>query len=447
MLKVGLLLCCVVWLLAGRSDSTYYLAFLNAQAAVQSNPFHFLYKAHQYGDPTALSRISQVAIESDNGYWLHFSKLAGSPQIQEYFSHLQASRKRSRASEKAFIYVASQGDVDAQVALYHHFIVKNQRQKAQYWLAKAAQQDAGSAVYYAEWLSLLGEEENAVVALRQARKIGSRRATALLNMIRSEDNFASSGRNSSQECALQLQMVAGTLHSVLQGERFKTRFEKDTRLKELPICINQPIWLTSHELTCSANWRGAQRLGCDITALSVPLIKQSFTHIVVLADKGKANVHNGIMFLDSKDDYNVFVHELAHFAGFVDEYPLSSGLANSICNSNDAPNLIVSKAAKKPNIKQWQTLGMTAPTTMSESRTCDNHTAQGYKPSRKMTFMEFYDIAYIPPYYLKVWAERLLEKPLLTPAYINLYQGYEAKGEPARGKYWRDRYQQYLQAD
>jgi hypothetical protein len=446
-LKVGLSFCCIVWLFAGRSDSTYYLAFLNAQAAIQSNPFHFLYKAYQYGDSAALPRLSQVAIQNNNGYWLHFAKLAGSAQAQRYFSDLQASKKRSRASEKALTYVAHQGDADAQIALYHHFIVTNQRQKAQYWLAKAAQQDAGSAVYYAEWLSLLGEEENAVASLRQAKKIGSRRATALLNMRRSESSFASPEHNSSQQCAQQLQMVAGTLHSVLQGDRMKAHFETDARLKELPICINQPIWLTSHELTCSANWQGAQRLGCDITALSAPLTQQSFTHIVVLADKGKANVHNGIMFLDSQDDYNVFVHELAHFAGFVDEYPLSSGLANSICHSNDAPNLMVTKAGQKPNTQQWQDLGMNGSALMSESRTCDNHPAQGYKPTKKMTFMEFYDVAYIPPYYLKVWAERLLQKPLLTPAYINLYQGYEAKGEPVHGKYWRDRYQQYLQAD
>ena len=54
---------------------------------------------------------------------------------------------------------------------------------------------------------------------------------------------------------------------------------------------------------------------------------------------------------------------------------------------------------------------------------------------------------YIPKFHLKAWAERLGQKPLLTPAYINLYQGYEAKGDAEQGEYWRARYQQYLQAD
>ena len=38
------------------------------------------------------------------------------------------------------------------------------------------------------------------------------------------------------------------------------------------------------------------------------------------AKKGKANVHNGIMFIDRQDSYDVFINELAHFAGFIDEY-------------------------------------------------------------------------------------------------------------------------------
>ncbi|MEI8649315.1 hypothetical protein P4S73_17785 [Paraglaciecola sp. Hal342] len=211
-----------------------------------------------------------------------------------------------------------------------------------------------------------------------------------------------------------MQIVASTLHSVLQGKELKHRFESDTRLTTLPICINQPIWLSSEALSCSANWQGAARLGCDITQLSHSLSEQDFTHIVVLADTGKANVHNGVMFLDSKDDYNVFVHELAHFAGFVDEYPLSSALARSICHTNNAPNLRVRQGQEKPVIKEWLSHGNKEGVTISPARTCDNHPWQAYKPSQKMTFMEFYDVPYIPKFYLKAWAERLGQKPLLT---------------------------------
>lgn len=440
-------------------------AFLNEQAANHQATFQYLYKAYLIGDPTALARLSQHAIQQNSGYWLHFAKLAGSPKAQRYFSDLQGNSKQSRASIKVLTYAARRGDIDAQIALYHHFIVKNQRQKAQFWLTKAASQDAQSALYYAKWLSLAGQERKASALLHKAKELGSRDAVELLAMRSSASVVSSQAKmlglatnnsltsNSalqlaeSSQCKQTLQIVANTLHSVLQGKELKRRFESDTRLTALPICINQPIWLSSEALSCSANWQGAARLGCDITRISHSLSEQDFTHIVVLADTGKANVHNGVMFLDSKDDYNVFVHELAHFAGFVDEYPLSPALARSICHANNAPNLRVSQGQDKPLVKEWLTMGNNEGVTISPARTCDNHPWQAYKPSSKMTFMEFYDVPYIPAFYLKAWAQRLGEKPLLTPAYINLYQGYAAKGDAKQEEYWRARYRQYLQAD
>ncbi|GAC08749.1 SEL1-like repeat protein [Paraglaciecola chathamensis] len=472
MLKLSLLfILSAAWLFTGRSDMACYLTFLNAQASLNEQAanhqatFHYLYKAYLVGDPTALSRLSQQAIKQKSGYWLHFAKLAGSPKAQRYFSDLQGNTKQSRASIKVLSYAAQQDDIDAQVALYHHFVVKNQRQKAQYWLTKAASRDAQSALYYAKWLSIAGQERKARALLNKAAELGSRDAVELLSMLSSANIASSSAKEqalatgysqpsnnalhnaATTRCDQKLQIVASTLHSVLQGKELKHRFESDTRLTTLPICINQPIWLSSEALSCSANWQGAARLGCDITQLSHSLSEQDFTHIVVLADTGKANVHNGVMFLDSKDDYNVFVHELAHFAGFVDEYPLSSALASSICHTNNAPNLRVRQGQEKPVIKEWLIQGNKEGVTISPARTCDNHPWQAYKPSQKTTFMEFYDVPYIPKFYLKAWAERLGQKPLLTPAYINLYQGYEAKGDAEQGEYWRTRYQQYLQAD
>ncbi|PCI60876.1 MAG: hypothetical protein COB35_07720 [Gammaproteobacteria bacterium] len=44
--------------------------------------------------------------------------------------------------------------------------------------------------------------------------------------------------------------------------------------------------------------------------------------IGVLLPRGGANVHLGILYLDSKDNNDVFAHEISHLLGFVDEYPL-----------------------------------------------------------------------------------------------------------------------------
>ncbi|MGY0580415.1 MAG: sel1 repeat family protein, partial [Paraglaciecola chathamensis] len=205
MLKLSLLfILSAAWLFTGRSDMACYLTFLNAQASLNEQAanyqatFHYLYKAYLVGDPTALSRLSQQAIKQNSGYWLHFAKLAGSPQAQRYFSDLQGNTKQSRASIKVLSYAAQQDDIDAQVALYHHFVVKNQRQKAQYWLTKAASRDAQSALYYAKWLSIAGQERKARALLNKAAELGSRDAVELLSM-RSSANIA---RSSAKEQAL-----------------------------------------------------------------------------------------------------------------------------------------------------------------------------------------------------------------------------------------------------
>lgn len=454
MLKSSLgLLCTLAWLFTGHSDVIQYLPFLHNQANSNQQPLHYLYRAYRAGDEQALEQLSQRAIALNDGYWLHFAKLAGSAQAQRYFSYLQVGNEGNKAAIKALNYSAKRGELDAQVALYHHWITQNQLEKAQHWLSRAAKRDAGSALMYAKWLSLKGQESQALESLQIAQQLGSAEALQLLNMRAgsapkkySELTLASS-KAVVENCAQRLQFVASSLHSVMQGQAFIDNFANDERLKTLPICINRPLWLAPDSLTCSGNWQGAGRLGCNMTRMSQSLFGQPFTHVVVLAQAGKANVHNGVMFLDSQDDYNVFVHELAHFAGFVDEYPLSEGLASVICELNDAPNLRVSRQGHQPDMLGWQGLTKGQRIAVSESRTCDNHQAQAYKPSTKMTFMEFYDVPYIPPIYLRAWAERLANKPLLTPAYINFYQGYDAKGDTEQGTYWRTRYQHYLQAD
>jgi hypothetical protein len=452
-----LLLLLFIWLCIGCSDVVRYLPFLHAQANSSKFPLHFLYRAYKAGDPQALSTWSHKAIVVNDGYWIHFASESGASQAQQYLSVLRTSNNLNQGRVKVLNYAANQGDVEAQIALYRHWMTQGNTQNVEHWLALAARKDPDSALEFAKWLSLAGEEKRAITALHLAQRLGSQQAAVLLTIrsgtkddahVRKPQNV-SNGKftlNSGQ-CAQQLQFVADSLHSVMQGVNFIAQFENDERLETLPICINSPLWLTPSAMECSDNWQRSGRLGCDVTQLSESLNRQSFTHVVVLAETGKANVHNGVMFLDSQDDYNVFVHELAHFAGFVDEYPLSSALARSICHSNDAPNLKVTQKTNKADISAWLGQAKEKGITLSPSRTCDNHSAQAYKPSDKMTFMEFYDVAYIPPSYLKAWAKRLQNRALLIPAYINFYQASDSKGDKTQGQYWRSRYQQYLQAD
>jgi hypothetical protein len=138
-----------------------------------------------------------------------------------------------------------------------------------------------------------------------------------------------------------IQFVALSLVSFVQAKSFQMQFEKDKRLADLPLCVLPPIWLASESLKCDSRFNNKPRLGCDLYPLSQLTSPLSFTHMVVFAEEGKANVNNGVMYLDQSDTYSVFVHELAHFAGFVDEYALPDPLANYHCAKNVAPNMIL----------------------------------------------------------------------------------------------------------
>jgi hypothetical protein len=130
--------------------------------------------------------------------------------------------------------------------------------------------------------------------------------------------------NLAENCRQKILFVTADIDSLAQTENFRASFAQDKRLQSLSICIHNVTWFDPTSIACEENWQQQGRLGCDVLTLAEKLKSLPFTHLVMFADKGKANVKNGIMFLDKQDTYDVFVHELAHFSGFIDEYPLSA---------------------------------------------------------------------------------------------------------------------------
>ncbi len=249
-------------------------------------------------------------------------------------------------------------------------------------------------------------------------------------------------------CAQRIQFIVSSEQSIKQAADFQQQFLQDSRLNMLPICIIQPLWVEPGQLHCGGDWLGRGRLGCDLQELGYQLETLSFTHLVIFADQGKANVHNGIMYLDSQDSYDVFVHELAHFAGFVDEYPLSKSLANEVCEGRAAPNLVFKQARQsEADLTLWSSIDDEHGVSVVRARTCDNHSSQAFKPSADITFMEFHDQAYIPSVYIAAWLKRLANPQTQTPAYINFAQLYEGQNKLIQGRFWRQRYVDYMQGE
>jgi hypothetical protein len=247
------------------------------------------------------------------------------------------------------------------------------------------------------------------------------------------------------DCKQKLLFVTPDIESLAQAEHFKSRFKQDPRINSLPICIYDVTWFDPVDISCEENWQQSGRLGCQLLSLAKKLKSVPFTHLVMFAEKGKANVHNGIMFLDRQDTYDVFIHELAHFSGFIDEYPLSKGLAKRVCAGVDAPNIVFKQAGESDVDRQhWQSIGLQNSTDIFMARTCDNHTAQAFKTSNQLTFMEYHDTAYIPSHYLKAWQRQLQRTPHLPSAHVNFAQLYEQSNNLSESQFWRTKYQQYI---
>lgn len=244
-------------------------------------------------------------------------------------------------------------------------------------------------------------------------------------------------------CLQQILFVTSELESLGQASAFIQAFNADARLSSLPICIAPQIVFEPSLLPCLNSSKNT-RISCDIKPLADKLENTQFTHLVVFAKQGKANVHNGIMFLDQQDTYDVLVHELAHFAGFIDEYPLSAELAARVCNEAHAPNLVFKRTDESQiDLQYWQTLQQKTDVALTPARTCDNHSSQAFKPSAKFTFMEYYDVARIPEFYLTAWQQALKQPQYLTPASLNFAQAFEEQTANHKAEYWRKRYQQY----
>ena len=164
-----------------------------------------------------------------------------------------------------------------------------------------------------------------------------------------------------------------------------------------------------------------------------------FTHLVVFTEQGKANVHNGVMYLDLTDTYSVFVHELAHFSGFIDEYPISRHQAERFCHlNNQHPNIILLDEQKADlssmDLTYWQNIA--GGLEISKSRTCNNHPNQAYKLSSKLTFMEFHDANLIPESYLNIWKHRLQSKQAMISAHVNIAHALEDAGLEHEAERW-----------
>jgi tetratricopeptide (TPR) repeat protein len=485
---------------------------------------YLLYPLVKRGNSDAMSALTKLAIDSGDQYWLALAGKMGSSGALYYaamrsqnpteiktwlktsatLGHAQsqfefALLQTSNDEKRMWMQQSAEAGYEPAIISMAKFIFESEdNSEAIIWLKKAAEFDASSAFKLANLYWNEGKTESAEIYFDKAAKQDFASAKIALQVIRLHKmepllsllTVPVQGPN----CAQTIQFVATTLVSFIQASAFQDQFEKDKRLADLPLCVLPPIWLQKDSLACSNNFENAARLGCDLYPLSQLKTPLSFTHMIIFAEQGKANVNNGVMFLDQSDKYSVFVHELAHFAGFVDEYALPDDLANYHCGKNSAPNLLLlplpevlvkrggaldregeiktqktlavsklsineeaqlsaTKAIKSrylPSAREhnWQraldahnelqVLESNTPVLhhIARSRTCKNTEYESFKPTQQMTFLEYHDVPNIPKVYRTLWRQSLLKKANYPALNDNLAISAFANNDNEAGLFW-----------
>jgi hypothetical protein len=342
----------------------------------QSN--YLLYPLANKGNADAIAVITKNAINTNDSYWLSLAGGLGSSGALYYsamrsknpakikqwlkssanLGHSQSQfefallQKDNEEKHRLMTLSANAGYQPAIISMAKYTFESQDNKDAIMWLKEAAEFDASSAFKLANLYWKQGSKETAEAYFKRAALNDFKPAQTALDIITNYSHatlstlldVAPQGPN----CMQSIQFIATSLVSFVQAQAFYQQFQKDKRLANLPICVLTPIWLKPESLFCDSRFNDQPRLGCDLYPLSKLLTPLSFTHMAVFAEEGKANVNNGVMYLDQSDTYSVFVHELAHFAGFVDEYALPEVLADYHCKINKAPNLILKSLVTEP---------------------------------------------------------------------------------------------------
>ncbi|MCC2615333.1 hypothetical protein LJ739_03665 [Aestuariibacter halophilus] len=418
--------------LAKQGDEGAQAALL--EYAQQRNQAHWLKRMGALGQHSAYYHLAmQQKNLNEARRWLRKGAMAGDAESQYELALItDYGVRKVHWLEQA----AQQNFIPAQVALYQWLQLQGDDEAAFAWLQRVAPLHGNSALLLGDQLWQRGDSAAAIDAFEKATALGNQQAVERLNVIRTYWQRPQDTRvygASLANCTLRVQPVTASLQGMRRLLTLLQTVEQDARLSALPMCFNAPLWVEHKDLPCTNRWQGAGRLGCRLGPLaerfSASLDDHPFSHVMVMATQGKANVQDGVMYLDLSDSYDVFVHELAHFAGFVDEYPLGNALAQVHCKASLAPNVRVFQPVDQESGDDT----VDVPEGWFKARTCNNHPAQAYKPSAKMTFMEFHDTAHIPQVYLELWAQRLSQRHFLQTAYQNLAR---ASSTPALVNFW-----------
>lgn len=417
--------------------------------AKQTSQIYWINKVASLGNLTAIKFLAQESADENlRKKWL--LKAARQDDTSSLFELALMSKNQGQRLE--YLHLAAELKyVPAIIALAKIYYENRSIDEATLWLRKASAYDAQSQHRLGRLLWQQGKQPEALQAFEMASEsysdsldysetIKEIKQVKLEALIGLQTERLAPLNVRSKMCKQRLQFVATSLDSAVHARQFKRFFQQDERLTNLPICILPIVWIQDNALECITE---SARQRCDLWPLAKNKHVPAYSHMVLFLPSGKAYVQNGLMHLDQSDVYSVFVHELAHFAGFVDEYAVSGNLAEQYCNSaHDAPNLLVLKQDgletqdTDANVQVLATHKWGEDSMIAKSRTCASLAISTYKPSSDITFLEHHDTDHIPPLYLYLWREQLEQQQITISEYFARLA--TEKNDQELSQYWRN---------
>ncbi|MBU2917161.1 sel1 repeat family protein [Psychrosphaera sp. F3M07] len=196
------------------------------------------------------------------------------------------------------------------------------------------------------------------------------------------------------KCKITIQAIVESTALLSKAKQFETALSRSA-LSDLSICFLPPQVTMELQIICQPDIYN--RIECNLNQLAqtltnvIDVAPVNYTHLMVIVDQGDANTRGGLMYLDKLDNDSVFIHELAHWLGLVDEYQLKAKQQQQLCSVSEAkwisPNLFV--APKKLSVNQLESL---VGHKLFPAKTCVGSEFNAYKKYASSSFMEFLDL-------------------------------------------------------
>ena len=439
-----------------------YTAKLNS-AEITSQELSILEYLHVFTATDTDERLAQLHAVGNKNAWMHLAQLHAhkSPntafQLGEYF----LNRNNKRSAVIWFKTAIRQKHSGARLALANIYFESQQYLAIKPLLLPIITNDKALTILYKLALhqgdlNFVDKYKSQLAKANDADFYRELVHYSVFNDTLEEKKIGTQSSSSVATCLFEVQLFATNLAGLRHAVALISSFEQH-RLSEY-ICLAPPKYIPSKTINCQNEI--SKHINCNarvwLTRKDV-----SSRYIGLIVEQGAANVDNGIMYLDQHDTIDVLVHELSHFIGFLDEYPLSK--QHQVCQKAQetpfAHNLVIldknyqgnRKALREHILSQvpWRDLIKDSTPILSQGKngwqlatprefndqvgvfkadTCfySSH-VQAFKPITRRTKLEYFELTF-PEIYERIFL--LAPRQYLMPSYhYNISQDLVEQGE------------------